>query len=324
MFNTKGKRWLFLLTAAVVFALFSFNAYAGFPDKPIKLLVGQGAGGSTDTVTRTFAQFFSKYLNTPVVVSNMKGAGGRIMLKHMNGQPADGYSLCTVVTPSYVNVQLLRNPSWDLNQFSYIQCVAGGDSNGLIVPYDSKIQTFPELLDAAKKGPVTIGATSPGSNSWLLSVLLEQYAGDFKFKYVPFDSGKKATMAIVGGHVTVGIASTINFPDLVKAKKIKVLASASKKRLPYLPDSPTFAELGFPKIVTAAMMYIAGPPGMPADIRDILAKAAEKAASDPEYLKLADKQGFLVERLSAEESEKSFKEDYEATKVLLKKAGAIK
>jgi len=324
MFKTKEKRLIFSLVVVVVFSLFSLNAYAAFPDKPIKLLVGQGAGGSTDVVTRTFAQFFSKYLNTPVVVNNMTGAGGRIMLKHMNEQPPDGYSLCTVVTPSYVNVQLLRNPSWDLNKFSYVQCVSGGDSNGLIVPYDSKIKTFADLLDAAKKGPVTIGATSPGSNSWLLSVLLEQYAGDFKFKYVPYDSGNKATMAIVGGHVTVGIASTINFPDLVKEKKIRVLAAASKKRLSSLPDIPTFTELGYPKIVTVAMMYIAGPPEMPDNVRGILEKAAEKAAKDPEYLKLADKQGFMVEQLSAAESEKSFKEDYSTTQKLLKAAGEIK
>jgi len=324
MFTKKENKLYFSLMVIVFATLFCVTAHAAFPDKPVKLLVGQGAGGSTDTVTRTFAQFFSKYLNTPVVVSNMKGAGGRIMLKHMNAQPADGYSLCMVVTPSYINVQLMRNPSWDLNQFTYIQAVAGGDSNGLIVPFDSQINTFADLVETAKKGPITIGATSPGSNSWLLSVLLQQYAGDFKFKYVPFDSGKKATMAIVGGHVTVGIASTINFPRLVKQKKIKVLASASKKRLYYLPEVSTFTELGYPKIVTAAMFYIAGPPKMPQDIKGILAAAAEKAATDPEYLKLAKKQGFSIERLSAAEALNEFKNDYESTRALLKKAGEIK
>lgn len=324
MFNTKEKRLFFSLAFVAIFLLLSSNAYAGFPEKPIKLLVGQGAGGSTDTVTRIFAQFFSKYLGTPVVVSNMKGAGGRIMLKHINAQPADGYSLCMVVTPSYINVQLLRKPDWDLNRFTFIQAVAGGDSNGLIVSYDSKINTFAELAEIASKGPITIGATSPGSNSWLLSVLLQQYGGKFEFKYVPFDSGRKATMAIVGGHVTVGIASTINFPRLVKQKKIKVLASASKKRLYYLPEIPTFTELGYPKIVTAAMFYIAGPPGMPEDIKGILEKAAEKAATDAEYLNLAKKQGFSIEQLSASEAQKSFKEDYENTMDLLKKAGEMK
>ena len=324
MIKTTKKRLFFSLVVVVVLSFFTFNAYAGFPEKPIKLLVGQGAGGSTDTVTRTFAQFFSNYLGKPVVVSNMKGAGGRIMLKHMNNQPADGYSLCMVVAPSYINVQLLRKPSWDLNQFSYIQGVAGGDSNGLVVSYDSAIKSFADLVDMAKKGPITIGATSPGSNSWLLSVLLKQYAGDFKFNYVPFASGKKATMAIVGGHVNVGIASTINFPGLVKAKKIKVLAAASKERLSYLPDNPTFTELGYPKIVTEAKMLIAAPPGLPEDIRGVLAGAAEKAVKDPEYLKLAKKQGFTVKQLSAQEAEKEFKESYRVTAELLKAAGELK
>ena len=302
----------------------TFNVYAGFPEKPVKLLVGRGAGGSTDTVTRTFSQFFSKYLGTPVVVNNMKGAGGRIMLKHLNAQPADGYMLCTITIPSYINVQLLRNPSYDLNRFSYIQCVSGGDSNGLIVPYDSPIKTFADLIETAKKGPVTIGATSPGSNSWLLSVLLKQHAADFEFKYVPFSSGKKASMAIVGGHVTVGISSTINFPDLVKEKKIRVLAVASKERLSYLPDAPTFTELGYPGIVTEAQMLIAAPPGLPDDVKGALEAAAAKAVDDPEYLKLAKKQGFSVLKLSAREAEKSFKDTYSATDELLKNAGEIK
>jgi len=324
MSKIRNKKLFFAMAVAVVFSLLSFNVYAGFPEKPIKILVGRGAGGSTDVVTRTFAQFFGKHLGVPVVVNNMKGAGGRIMLKHMNAQPADGYMLATITVPSYINVQLLRKPSYDLNQFSYIQCISGGDSNGLIVPYDSKIKSFADLIATAKKGPVTIGATSPGSNSWLLSVLLAKHAADFKFNYVPFTSGKKASMAIVGGHVTVGISSTINFPDLVKAKKIRVLGVASKERLSYLPNAPTFTELEYPGIVTEAQLLIAAPPGLPGDVEAILEAAAAKAVDDPEYFKLAEKQGFSVLKLSAQDAEKSFKDHYKAVNELLKSVGEIK
>ncbi len=265
------------------------KADSNYPNRPIEILVGQGAGGSTDTFARTFAQFLGKYLEAVVVVRNMAGAGGRIMLRNVGGQPSDGYSLCMVVTPSYINVQLLRAPRWDLEELTYIQGVGGGDSNGLIVPYDSTIESFSVLAAKAGRAPVSVGSTAPGSNSWLLGVLLEQYGGLFELDHVPFDSGIKATMAVAGGHVDLGLVSTVNIPDLVEEKKIRVLAVSSRQRLSYLPDVPTFAELGYPDIVTTARMFLAAPADLPEHILGILAEAASKAVVDPEFLTLAEK-----------------------------------
>ena len=320
---TRLEKLLIFLALSVVTQANPRIAYSSFPDKPIQLLVGQGAGGSTDTVTRTFAEFLSKHLGSPVIVRNMEGAGGRMMLRQVSSQPADGYSLCMVVTPSYINVQLLRAPSWDLNQFTFIQGVGGGDSNGLIVPYDSAIESFADLMELAKRGPVAIGSTAPGSNSWLLGVLLEQYAGPLQVNPVPFGSGMEASLAIAGGHVPVGIVSTVNIPDLLEEKQVRAIAVSSRQRLSYLPDVPTFAELGYPDIVTEAAMYLAAPAGLPEDIRGILEDAARKATEDPEFLALAKNQGFSVRRLSAEEAEQAFTEDFDKTQALLKAAGEI-
>ena len=316
------KLLVLLAVAAVTYSLPRI-VYSSFPDKPIQLLVGQGAGGSTDTVTRTFAEFLGKHLGTPVIVRNMEGAGGRMMLRHVSSQASDGYTLCMVVTSSYINVQLLRAPSWDLNEFTYIQGVGGGDSNGLIVPYDSEIGSFADLMELGKKGPVPIGSTAPGSNSWLLGVLLKQYAGDLRINPVPFGSGREASLAIAGGHVPVGIVSTVNIPDLLKENQVRAIAVSSRDRLSYLPDVPTFTELGYPDIVTEASMYLAAPAGLPEDVKNIVEDAARKAVGDPEFLALAEKQGFSVRQLSAQEAEQAFTEDYNRTQALLKAAGEI-
>lgn len=299
------------------------SADVAYPVKPIEILVGQGAGGSTDTVARTFAQFLGKYLDAPVVVRNMEGAGGRLMLRHLSSQPPDGYSLCLVTTPSYINVQLLRAPRWDLRKLTYIHGVGGGDSNGVIVPYDSTLETFSDVLGKAGQGSVTAGSTAPGSNSWLLGVLLEQYAGDFELEHVPFDSGMNATMAVAGGHVDLGLVSTVNIPDLVQEKKIRVLAVSSTERLSYLPDAPTFVELGYPDIVTTARTFLAAPAALPDRIRTILEEASSKAVADPEFLELAAKQGFSVESLSSEQAETTFLQEFQRTEALLKAAGEI-
>jgi putative tricarboxylic transport membrane protein len=311
------------LTLGVTLCAIPRSAYSGFPDKPIQILVGQGAGGSTDTVTRTFAEFLSKHLDAPVIVRNIEGAGGRMMLRQVSSQAPDGYTLCMVVTSSYINVQLLRTPSWDLNEFTYIQGVGGGDSNGLIVPQDSEIESFADLIALAKKGPVPVGSTAPGSNSWLLEVLLKQYAGDLHLNPVPFGSGREASLAIAGGHVPVGIVSTVNIPDLLRESQVRAIAVSSRERLSYLPDVPTFTELGYPDIVTEASMYLAAPAGLPGDIKKILEDAARKAVEDPAFLALAEKQGFSVQPLSAEAAEKAFTEDFRKTQALLKAAGEI-
>jgi len=297
---------------------------AGFPSKPVEILVGQGAGGSTDTVARTFAQFLGKYLSSPVVVRNMEGAGGRLMLKHVNSQPADGYTLCLVTTPSYINVQLLREPDWDLETFTFIQGVGGGDSNGLIVPYDSPFKSFEDVASKAEHAPVTAGTTAPGSNSWLLGVLLKEHIGKLDLKYVPFDSGMKATMAVAGGHVDVGLVSTVNIPDLAADKKIRALAVSSAQRLETLPEVPTFAELGHPQVVTVARTFLAGPPGLSEAARSVLAGAAARAVSDPEFLTLSRKQGFSVEPIPAEKAGAAFLEEFAQTRALLRGAGEIK
>ena len=170
---------------------------------------------------------------------------------------------------------------------------------------------------------MSVGSTAPGSNSWLLGVLLEQYGGLFELDHVPFDSGMKATLAVAGGHVDLGLVSTVNIPDLVEEKKIRVLAVSSSERLSYLPTVPTFAELGYPHIVTSARMLLAAPAALPERIRAILAEAASNAVGDPEFLALAAKQGFSVQGSSSQEAERVFREEFASTEALLKAAGEI-
>lgn len=317
------------IAAAALLALGACGAGAGsgsssdFPSRPIEILVGQGAGGSTDTVARTFAQFLGKHLEAPVVVRNMEGAGGRLMLRHVSAQPPDGYTLCFVTTPSYIDVQLLRAPRWDLNDFTYLQGVGGGDSNAVIVPYDSPLDSFADVVAKASSGPVTVGSTAPGSNSWLLGVLLEEYVGELHLEHVPFDSGMKATLAVAGGHVDVGLVSTVNVPDLAADKKVRALAVSSTERLSYLPDVPTFVELGYPDVVTTAHLLLAAPPGLGEPERKRLEQASARAVADPEFLSLAEKQGFSVQGMSSEEASRAFREAFARTRELLKKAGEI-
>jgi len=320
--STMMKRGLMgVMIISLVLSAFSGVVSAKFPEKPVTIIVGYRAGGSTDVVARTFAPFLSRYLDVPVVVKNMTGAGGMIAMRHVYKQAPDGYMLTILTLPSYVTRFLYKKGTgYNLKKFTLLHGVGGGDSNGVMVPYDSKMKSFHDILEISKKEPITVSATSPGSNSWLLGLFLREGA-DFKHKYVTFDSGRDATMAVVGGHVTAGIASTINFPDLVKEKRVRVLGVGSPERLPYLPDTPTFTELGFSGVELVTRQLVMAPPGLPDDKKKILASASAKAVADPEFLALARKQGFTVGPLSPGECRKELLDAFENISKILKAAG---
>jgi tripartite-type tricarboxylate transporter receptor subunit TctC len=309
------------LVVGLVLAGFSGSSYAAFPEKAITIIVGYRAGGSTDVVARTFAPFFSKKLGAPVVVKNMPGAGAAIAMRHVYKESPDGYTLVILTLPSYVTYFLLKKPTgYDLKEFTQLHGIGGGDSNGVMVPYDSRFKTFKDILEASKKEPITVSATTPGSNSWLLGLFLQERAG-FKHKYVTFDSGRDATLAVVGGHVSAGIASTINFPDLVREKKVRVLGVGSTERLPSLPDVATFAELGYPGVKLVTRQLVMAPPKLPDDRKKILADAAAKAVGDPQFLAVAKKTGFSVGPLTPDECRKELLQDFENVAEMLKAAG---
>lgn len=325
MFGLLKKITMGLLIVGLALTGFSGMSEAAFPDKPITVYVGYRAGGSTDVVARAFAPFLSKHLNgVPVVVKNMPGAGASIALRYVYKQAPDGYTLVILMLPSYASRFLFAKPSgYDLKKFTLLHGIGGGDGNGIMVPYNSKYKTFKDLLAASKKEPLTLASTAPGSNSWVLGTLLKQEAG-FKSFYVNFKSGRTATMAVVGGHVSAGIASTINFHDLIREKKIIGLGVSTPKRLPYLPDVPTFVELGFPKVVSITSSSIMAPPDLPANIKKILIDAASKAANDSKFREIAEKTGFIVSPDPPEQVRKTLLSAFEQIGKILKKEEAAK
>lgn len=321
-----SKKWTAILFAAVLALSLTAagTALAAFPNKPIVVIVGRGAGGSVDTVTRTFAPTFSKAIGVPVIIKNMPAAGGQIALREMGTATPDGYLLNTGLLPADLIRQIRRHPGFDLRDYTWIHGIAGGDTNGVIVPYDSDIKNLNDLIALSKKQTITISGTTPGGNSWLLGLFLKASA-NIKYNYVTFDSGNASTMAVLGKHVTAGIASSINFPDLVRQKKIRVLALASSKRLPEMPDIPTFKELGYPKVRTESQQILMGPPNMPAEVVQVLNAAAAKTVADPEYLKLAQRQGFSVIGIpeSPQEALQMVKETYDEIYDILKAGGEL-
>jgi tripartite-type tricarboxylate transporter receptor subunit TctC len=307
----------------VIFFCFPCFAQEKFPNKPIFINVGQGAGGSTDIIARAFEPFLHKELKAPIVVQNLTGAGGDVVNNFIWKAKPDGYNLVMTALPSYIVREQIKKPGYKILEMSFIYGIAGGDFNAISVPYNSPIKNFSDLKKMASEKTLSAAGVTPGSNSWFAYILLRETTG-IKFKYVPYDSGTEAATAAGGGHVDLAITSIISAVQPVQNKLIRLIATFSNKRDPSFPDVPTMVDLGYKDMHFVTRQGLAGPPKMPKEIVTIIANAAGKAVRDPKFMEIADRQGFTVDPMSASEFHQWAVGIYEQARKVLTTAGEIK
>ncbi len=313
---------IFLITFLLSFLSGVVLAQEKFPSKPIYIIVGQGAGGSTDIVARSFEPFLSKELKVPVVVQNQTGAGGDIAANFVWKSKPDGYTLLMNVIPSYIIRSLIKKQNFNILDFTYIYGIAGGDCNVISVPYNSPIKNFEDLKKVASEKTLSISGYTHGSNSWFAYIMFREVTG-IRFKYVPYNSGTEAVLAMIGGHVDLAITSIISVAKPMRNKQARAIVGFSDKRDDLFPEIPMMVEYGYKDLYFAPRQGLSGPPGMPKDIVDMIETAASKAIKDPKFKEIALKQGFTIDPLSGEEFYKYAKEIYEKGKRVLGQAGEL-
>lgn len=262
------------------------NAASGFPNKPIKLLVGFAPGGGTDTAARTIAIKLSEILGQTVVVDNKPGAGGNIAADLVAKAPGDGYTIGLANIGSLaVNPHMPNGTPYNtLKDFAMLgNGVTFG--NVLVVRADSDIKTFADYLVAAKSTdkPLFYGSSGFGSAGHLSGELLKQRA-DTTAQHINYKGGGPAMNGLLGGEIQAIFASAPTAIPLIKAGKLRALAVTGAKRAESLPDVPTIAELGFPGYLATNWYSFIAPASTPAPIVQKLNEAIVKAIRDPATL----------------------------------------
>jgi len=273
---------------ALALALTATTALAEYPEKPVEVIVGYSAGGGTDVMARTVAQFFEKELNGSVVVKNMPGAGGQIGFTEVAKAAPDGYTLGTFNLPAALALTHDRDADYDVNSYTYLANFVE-DPNTITVAASSPFQTLGELLDAAKADPgaITLGLSSLGGNDHFGANMIAAAAGA-EFTLVPFKGASNARTAIMGGHVaggTMTLGQTTNFPD-----ELRVLAVLAGERSPFRPDVPTAKELGF-DVQMSSLRGIVAPAGMDEAMADQLRAALTAVNANPDFQAMMAEQG---------------------------------
>lgn len=252
---------------------------ATYPERAVSLTVPYGAGGSTDGIAREFARLLGAELKQPVVVLNQPGATGTLQLGNLARARPDGY---TIGFYSYSTVtftsQLMKVP-YKREDFALLGGVAEF-SYGIVTAPDSPINNVRDLVEQSKtpKG-VFYGVTGAPNNFPFLK--LQKLTGG-KFDQVTYKSSAESITATAGKHVDVALQGPSEYAELVKAGKLKFIASASDFRLPWFPGVPTLKEQGYDVGITG-IIGVAAPQGIPDDARKTLEAAIHKVVSSKAY-----------------------------------------
>lgn len=275
----------FLMGAAVAAATTTtVYAQASYPSRPVRLVVSQAPGGSSDTIARLWAEHAGKAIGGSIVVENKPGAGGLIAAQNALNAPADGYTLLygsvsLMVLNPFTYKPLPYHPEKDFTGVAMLTTVpivlSANPATG--------IKTLKDLTEKAKAAPGKLNFASAGlGNSTHLAVELVNEALGISMTHIPYKGEADGVMATMGGQTELmGVVYGTALPH-IKNKKLNALAVLSPQRTPELPDVPTLGELGVKGFDSLGWSAVVARAGTPADIVDKLNKATESFHKSPE------------------------------------------
>jgi tripartite-type tricarboxylate transporter receptor subunit TctC len=270
---------------ALIGSLAPAAAFAAYPDRPIKLVVALAPGGPAETAARLFAPYFSERLGKSVVIENRTGASSVVGTESVVRAPPDGYTLLFGSSSSFaVNPAVMKNLRFDVRKDLRLVGLVSYTPHVLVV-----------------RAPL---AASPASIS-----------------STPYRGGGPAVMGLLTGDVDIFINDASTTVENIHAGKLKPLAVASSTRSPLLPQVPTFAELGFPAVVSSSWFGLAAPANTPVDVIGALAAAMPAVFASASYQARLQKLGLEQFSLSPEQSAAFIEAEFDKWAEVARSAG---
>lgn len=310
--------------AAALGALAPLSAFAQAIEQ-VKIMYGFPAGSAGDSVARRVAE---KIVGTPYAkgafVENKPGAGGRIAVETLKNSPADG-SVLTLAPVSalavypYIYPKLTYKPE-DVTQVSIGAIMFHGLAVGPAVP--AEVKTLKDFLAWAKANPGQASYGSPGAGSMphLLGALLGLRSG-VELKHVPYRGTVPSITDLVGGQIAAAMNPSGDYLQYMKNGRVRVLATSGRKRSPYLPDVPTFTELGYPDVTSEEWFGFYAPAKTPAATIASANAAITTALKDKSVIDSLALVGLVAHGSTAQEMAADQKAEYERWGPLVKQIG---
>lgn len=313
-----------LLCGALLCAGLPGLAHAqAYPSQPIKLIVPYAAGGVTDMTGRLAAEHIKNKTGQSVVVENRAGAGGNAGIGQVVTAPPDGYTL-GLVAVSNVNMNQFLYKSMPFDPIKDLAHIAAiGDAPQIMV-ISAKVpaQNLAGFIAWAKANPdqANYGSAGTGSTVHLAADQITRQAG-IAVKHVSYRGAGPAVTDLVSGNVQMMVVAAALVVEHAKAGSLRIVASASAKRLPFLPDVPTTSEAGLPVYDTANWFGLVGPKDLPKAIVDQLNAIVVSMGDDADIRKRFDANYIVPMKLSADQFSAMIKADLPKWEKIIKAAG---
>jgi tripartite-type tricarboxylate transporter receptor subunit TctC len=311
-----------LVVGAVVAGLSAAPVQAqAYPTRPIEIVVPFVAGGTSDIIARMIGQRFTDSWSATVVVNNRPGGGSMIGSAAVAKSPPDGHTLLVTTIALAINAgmqKLTFDPATDLVPVSELTSIPL-----ILVLHPSVPATnLRELVTLIKANPgkwdyATSGA---GTSPHLATEMFKSLAG-IDMVHVPFKGNAEAMNAFLGGHVKIYFAQVPAVLQHVKSGAVRAIAVSTDKRLPYLPDVPTVAELGYPGYEITSWQGMFAPAGTPKDFVDKIAGETIRMLKTPEISERIAREGSDPIGSTPEEFSRRYKSEIAKWAKVTKEAG---
>jgi tripartite-type tricarboxylate transporter receptor subunit TctC len=315
---TSAGAWLVLLASPFWLAV-AAQAQA-YPDHPVHVLVGYGAGSGPDIQARTVSHALSAALGQSFVVENRPGANGTMAARAVVQAEPDGYTLLfsssSIAPTPYIYKNLGYNLLTDLKPIATI-----GELDGVFMLVDAKspIKSVPEFIAYAKKNRVLYGSPGVGNELHLKAELFNQQAG-IKMEHVPYKGASEVMTGLLSGAVQVMFVSPPSVMGLIEQGSVRALAFTGSKPFPSFPDVPLMKQY-LPEYVEGSWGMFFAPAGTPDTIVNKLNSAIHAALLQPAVASIMQRDGYTPDTRNATETAAFFRKKVEETAQMVKAAG---
>ncbi len=271
-------------------------ADASYPNKPVTIVVGYPAGGSTDLVGRLVANEIEKHLGQTVVVENLGGAGGAIGAQKVANAKPDGYTLLVGANNELAIANLVNKAvKYKISDFTPIGMVAS-QPMVLVASQKSGVKNAREFIDLVKAKPdaTSYGSSGVGTALHLAGEMMKDQ-GKIKMQHVPYRGVPALTNDVLGNNIEFGVFVLSSGLPLIKSGKVVALGTTEAKRYPATPDIPALAEQPeFKNVNINSWFSLMGPAHMPAPVVAKIKAALDKTMAAPEFRKKMEDAGAQV------------------------------
>ncbi|HET7362881.1 MAG TPA: tripartite tricarboxylate transporter substrate binding protein [Burkholderiales bacterium] len=312
---------------AILFAAWLIAAAAiaqQFPSRPVKIVVPTTPGGATDALSRSIGARLSELWGQPVVVENKPGATQIIGGEYVAKAPPDGYTLIVSDAATFIMNPILHKslPYDGLRAFTPITLLVRFP--WVIALHPSVPATsFQEFVAYARAHPgaISYGSFGTGSSGHISVAYLKNLLG-IDIVHVPYKGAGPAVTDLLAGQIQMMMVTPLLVEPHARAGKLRLIAAATPRRIPRLPDLPTVAESGAPGYEAGTWFALAGPAGMPREVTDAIYADVSKVLREPAFKeRYIDKQWFEVVANPPEDFAAFLQKDYERWEKLIRLSG---